>query len=81
MLGVVPENVGWKEVKWCVDYRLKTPLLWKPVGKHENSSFESENKEGYIHGFTENYVKVKLRGIGVSEYFTWNKFDYNWYWW
>jgi hypothetical protein len=36
---------------------------------NENSSFESE-KEGYIHGFTENYVKVKLRGIGVSEYFT-----------
>jgi len=22
--------------------------------------FESENKEGYIHGFTENYVKVKM---------------------
>ncbi|HRZ32853.1 MAG TPA: tRNA (N(6)-L-threonylcarbamoyladenosine(37)-C(2))-methylthiotransferase MtaB, partial [Flavobacterium sp.] len=21
--------------------------------------FEAENKEGYIHGFTENYVKVK----------------------
>ena len=21
--------------------------------------FEGENKEGYIHGFTENYVKVK----------------------
>ena len=21
--------------------------------------FESENKSGYIHGFTENYVKVK----------------------
>jgi threonylcarbamoyladenosine tRNA methylthiotransferase MtaB len=43
-----------------VDYRLKNAaLLWKPVGKHENSSFESENKEGYIHGFTENYVKVK----------------------
>jgi threonylcarbamoyladenosine tRNA methylthiotransferase MtaB len=21
--------------------------------------FESENKEGYIHGFTENYVKIK----------------------
>ena len=21
--------------------------------------FESENKKGYIHGFTENYVKVK----------------------
>jgi len=22
--------------------------------------FEGENKEGYIHGFTENYVKVKM---------------------
>jgi hypothetical protein len=45
MLGVVPENVRWKEVKWCVDYRLKNAaFLWKPVGKHENSSFESENK-------------------------------------
>ena len=21
--------------------------------------FESDNKQGYIHGFTENYVKVK----------------------
>ncbi len=21
--------------------------------------FENENKEGYIHGFTENYIKVK----------------------
>jgi threonylcarbamoyladenosine tRNA methylthiotransferase MtaB len=25
--------------------------------------FESENKEGYIHGFTENYVKVKAPWI------------------
>jgi hypothetical protein len=41
----------------------------KASWEHENSSFESENKEGYIHGFTENYVK-KLRGIRVSEYFT-----------
>jgi hypothetical protein len=41
-----------------VDYRLKNAaLLWKPVGKHENSSFESENKEGYIHGFTETTLK------------------------
>jgi threonylcarbamoyladenosine tRNA methylthiotransferase MtaB len=58
MLGVVLKMSVWK-VKWCV-YRLKNAaLLWKPVGKHENSSFLKENKEGYIHGFTENYVKVK----------------------
>jgi hypothetical protein len=36
---------------------------------NENSSFESE-KEGYIHGFTENYVKVKPVESRVSEYFT-----------
>jgi hypothetical protein len=80
MLGV-PENVRVKRSKMMRGLSVKTPLLWKPVGKHENSSFESENKEGYIHGFTENYVKVKPVESGVSEYFTWNKFDYNWYWW
>ena len=31
---------------------LLTPLSNKVL-------FEGENKEGYIHGFTENYVKVK----------------------
>jgi hypothetical protein len=41
-----------------VDYRLKNAaLLWKPVGKREQ--FFWKRKEGYIHGFTENYVKVK----------------------
>jgi hypothetical protein len=34
----------------------KTPLFMK-ASWLQNSSFESENKEGYIHGF--NYVKVK----------------------
>ncbi|HET8753779.1 MAG TPA: radical SAM protein, partial [Salinimicrobium sp.] len=29
------------------------------LGKTHTVLFESENKEGYIHGFTENYVKVK----------------------
>jgi threonylcarbamoyladenosine tRNA methylthiotransferase MtaB len=38
--------------------------------------FESENKEGYIHGFTENYVKVKLRGTELVNTLR-NKFDYN----
>jgi threonylcarbamoyladenosine tRNA methylthiotransferase MtaB len=36
--------------------------------------FESENKEGYIHGFTENYVKVKAPGI-LGEHFTRNQSD------
>lgn len=29
------------------------------LGKVKTVLFEGENKEGYIHGFTENYVKVK----------------------
>jgi threonylcarbamoyladenosine tRNA methylthiotransferase MtaB len=29
------------------------------LGKTKTVLFEGENKEGYIHGFTENYVKVK----------------------
>jgi len=29
------------------------------IGSKRTVLFESENKEGYIHGFTENYVKVK----------------------
>jgi threonylcarbamoyladenosine tRNA methylthiotransferase MtaB len=31
----------------------------KAAGSNRTVLFESENKEGYIHGFTENYVKVK----------------------
>ena len=29
------------------------------IGNTLTVLFESENKQGYIHGFTENYVKVK----------------------
>ena len=29
------------------------------IGTKRTVLFESENKEGYIHGFTENYVRVK----------------------
>jgi len=29
------------------------------LGSQRTVLFEGENKEGYIHGFTENYVKVK----------------------
>jgi threonylcarbamoyladenosine tRNA methylthiotransferase MtaB len=30
------------------------------LGKTRTVLYEAENKEGYIHGFTENYVKVKM---------------------
>ncbi len=31
----------------------------KQIGTKRTVLFEGENKEGYIQGFTENYVKVK----------------------
>jgi threonylcarbamoyladenosine tRNA methylthiotransferase MtaB len=31
----------------------------KQLSTERTVLFEDENKEGYIHGFTENYVKVK----------------------
>ena len=31
----------------------------RQIGNDFTVLFEGENKEGYIHGFTENYVKVK----------------------
>ncbi len=30
------------------------------LGTERTVLFEGENKKGYIHGFTENYVKVKV---------------------
>jgi threonylcarbamoyladenosine tRNA methylthiotransferase MtaB len=35
----------------------KRRSFMKASWKYENSSFESENKEGYIHGFTETTLK------------------------
>ena len=31
----------------------------KQIGNKHNILFESENKNGYVFGFTENYVRVK----------------------
>ena len=39
--------------------KLKRNFYTKQLGTKQNILFESENKKGYIHGFTENYVRVK----------------------
>jgi threonylcarbamoyladenosine tRNA methylthiotransferase MtaB len=57
MLGVVPENVRVKRSKMMRGLSVKKRRSFmKASWKHENSSFESENK-GYIHGFTETTLK------------------------
>lgn len=59
--GVVPANVRAKRSKMLrgLSVKKRRAFYQKELNTHHTVLFESENKEGYIHGFTENYVKVK----------------------
>jgi threonylcarbamoyladenosine tRNA methylthiotransferase MtaB len=61
MGGVVPENVRVKRSKMMrgLSVKKRRAFYESQLGSTRTVLFESENKEGYIHGFTENYVKVK----------------------
>jgi threonylcarbamoyladenosine tRNA methylthiotransferase MtaB len=61
MGGVVPENVRVKRSKMMrgLSVKKRRAFYESQLGSKRTVLFESENKEGYIHGFTENYVKVK----------------------
>jgi threonylcarbamoyladenosine tRNA methylthiotransferase MtaB len=61
MAGVVPENVRVKRSKMMrgLSVKKRRAFYESQLGSTRTVLFESENKEGYIHGFTENYVKVK----------------------
>jgi threonylcarbamoyladenosine tRNA methylthiotransferase MtaB len=61
MDGVVPANVRSKRSKMLrgLSVKKRRAFYEGQVGSNRTVLFESENKEGYIHGFTENYVKVK----------------------
>ena len=59
--GVVPKNVRSKRSKMLrgLSVKKRRAFYETQLGNTLTVLFESENKEGYIHGFTENYVKVK----------------------
>ncbi len=59
--GVVPKNVRAKRSKMLrgLSVKKRRAFYESQLGKVKTVLFESENKEGYIHGFTDNYVKVK----------------------
>ncbi len=59
--GVVPSNVRAKRSKMLrgLSVKKRRNFYESQLGTEHVVLFESENKEGYIHGFTENYVKVK----------------------
>ena len=61
MSQVVPKNVRSKRSKMLrgLSVKLRRAFYESQLGKKKTVLFESENKEGYIYGFTENYIKVK----------------------
>ncbi|OIQ35548.1 MAG: tRNA (N(6)-L-threonylcarbamoyladenosine(37)-C(2))-methylthiotransferase MtaB [Bacteroidetes bacterium MedPE-SWsnd-G1] len=61
MDGVVPKNKRAKRSKMLrgLSVKKRRAFYESQIGNTLTVLFESENKEGYIHGFTENYVKVK----------------------
>ena len=42
-----------------LSFRKKRYFYESQIGKKLNILFESENKNGFIEGFTENYIKVR----------------------
>ncbi len=61
MEGIVPKKVRAKRSKMLrgLSVKKRRAFYESQIGNSLTVLFESENKEGYIHGFTENYVKVK----------------------
>ena len=61
MHGVVPKKVRNKRSKMLrgLSAKKRRAFYESQIGNEQTVLFEGENKEGYIHGFTENYVKVK----------------------
>ena len=62
MENVVPMNVRNKRSKMlrALSVKKRRAFYESQIGSQRIVLFETENKEGYIHGFTENYVKVKM---------------------
>lgn len=61
MDGVVPLKVRKKRSKMLrgLSAKKRRAFYESQLGTDRTVLFEGENKKGYIHGFTENYVKVK----------------------
>ena len=61
MEGAVYKNVRAKRSKMLrgLSAKKRRAFYEKQLDTKRTVLFEGENKEGYIHGFTENYVKVK----------------------
>ena len=63
MDGVVPKEVRHKRSKMLRGLSVKKRRVFyeSQIGKEKTVLFEIENKNGFMYGFTENYVKVKTK--------------------
>ena len=61
MTDVIPKHVRNKRSKMLrgLSAKKRRAFYESQIGEKRTVLFEGENKNGYIHGFTENYVKVK----------------------
>jgi len=61
MEDVVPKSIRSKRSKMLrgLSVKKRRAFYESDIGNIRTALFEGENKEGYIHGFTENYIKVK----------------------
>jgi threonylcarbamoyladenosine tRNA methylthiotransferase MtaB len=61
MENAVPKNIRTKRSKLLrgLSVKKRRAFYESQLGSVRTVLFEGENKSGYIHGFTENYVKVK----------------------
>ena len=61
MEEVVPKNIRSKRGRMLrgLSVKKRRAFYESQLGSSRTVLFEGENKQGYIHGFTENYVKVK----------------------
>ncbi|MEM8506930.1 MAG: tRNA (N(6)-L-threonylcarbamoyladenosine(37)-C(2))-methylthiotransferase MtaB [Bacteroidota bacterium] len=61
MEGAVPKAIRQKRSKMLrgLSVKKRRSFYESQLGEERTVLFEGENKSGYIHGFTENYVKVK----------------------
>ena len=60
-MNIVPKQIRSKRSKMLrtLSVKIRRDFYSRQLGTKKNILFESENKKGFIHGFSENYVRVK----------------------
>ena len=61
LMNTVPKQIRSKRSKMLrtLSVKIRRDFYSRQLGTKKNILFESENKKGFIHGFSENYVRVK----------------------